>query len=116
MAETTRCFLCGSPDVASAEGFDSAQEPKVERYRVLLSALAISSDASAIQLPIDLPDAEKEAIGAWTRDERCTHGGLVQTTGIEPVRASPRDFKGSVAALNLARPELRQKRAERGWR
>jgi hypothetical protein len=23
---------------------------------------------------------------------------------------------GSVAALNLARPELRQKRAERGWR
>jgi hypothetical protein len=25
-------------------------------------------------------------------------------------------FQGSVAALNLARPELRQERAERGWR
>ena len=60
------CLFCGSPDDATAETFDAGQEPKVEKYRVLLSDLAASSASSAIKTPIDLPDGLKEAIETWT--------------------------------------------------
>jgi hypothetical protein len=34
------CLFSGSPDDAAAESVDTAQEPKIERYRVFLSELA----------------------------------------------------------------------------
>ena len=60
------CLFCGSPDDLATEGLDVGQEPKVERYRMLLSELASSSAAPAAETLIDLPDGLREAIEAWT--------------------------------------------------
>jgi hypothetical protein len=66
---TLLCLFCGLPDDVTAESFDAGQEPKVERYRALLSDLAASStSSSAIRTPIDLPEGLKEAIETWTRN------------------------------------------------
>jgi len=62
------CLFCSLPDDVTAESFDVGQEPKVERYRALLSDLAASSTSLPIKTPIDLPEGLKEAIGTWTRD------------------------------------------------
>ena len=62
------CLFCGLPDDVTAESFDAGQEPKVERYRALLSDLAASSTRTAIKTPIDLPEGVKEAIEIWTRN------------------------------------------------
>ncbi len=62
------CLFCGLPNDATAESFDTGQEPKVERYRALLSDLAASSTSQAIKTPIDLPEGLKEAIEIWTRN------------------------------------------------
>ena len=64
---TLLCLFCGQPDDVTAESFDAGQEPKVERYRALLSDLAASSTSSAINTPIDLPEGLREAIETWTR-------------------------------------------------
>ncbi len=61
------CLFGGSPNDETAETFDAGQEPKVERYRALLSDLAASSTSSAINAPIDLPEGLREAIETWTR-------------------------------------------------
>ncbi len=60
------CLFCGLPDDVTAESLDAGQEPKVERYRALLSDLA-SSPNLAMKTPIDLPEGLREAIEAWTR-------------------------------------------------
>ena len=61
------CLFSGSPDDdAAAESVDTAQEPKVERYRAFLSELASSGTASETKAPIDLPAGLKEAIETWT--------------------------------------------------
>jgi hypothetical protein len=65
---TLLCLFCGLPDDVTAGSFDVGQEPKVERYRALLSDLAVSSTGSAIKTPIDLPEGLKEAIETWTRN------------------------------------------------
>ena len=62
------CLFWGSPDDATAEGFDAAQEPKVERYRALLSELAPPRMAPETRTPIDLPEGLKEAVEEWTRN------------------------------------------------
>ena len=62
------CLFCSLPNDVTAESFDAGQEPKVDRYRALLSDLAASSTSSAIKTPIDLPDGLKEAIETWTRN------------------------------------------------
>jgi hypothetical protein len=62
------CLFCGLSDDATAGSFDAGQEPKVERYRALLSDLAVSSTSTAIKTPIDLPEGLKEAIEIWTRN------------------------------------------------
>ena len=62
------CLFCGLSDDATAKSFDAGQEPKVERYRALLSDLAASSTSTAIKTPIDLPEGLKEAIEIWTRN------------------------------------------------
>ena len=59
------CLFSGSPDDAM-EGIDTAQEPKVERYRAFLSELASSGTASETTALIDLPAGLKEAIETWT--------------------------------------------------
>lgn len=61
------CLFCGSPDDPSSEGYDAMQEPKVERYRILLFELASSSPTLGVSAPIDLPDGLKEAVEKWTR-------------------------------------------------
>jgi hypothetical protein len=61
------CLFGGSPNDGKAETFDAGQEPKVERYRALLSDLAASSTSSANNTPIDLPEGLREAIETWTR-------------------------------------------------
>jgi hypothetical protein len=61
------CLFWGSPDDATAEGYDAAQEPKVERYRALLSELASSRTTLETKIPIDLPEGLKESIEEWTR-------------------------------------------------
>jgi hypothetical protein len=60
------CLFSGSPDDAAAESIDTAQEPKVERYRAFLAELASSGTASETKAPIDLPKDLKEAIENWT--------------------------------------------------
>jgi hypothetical protein len=62
------CLFCGQPDDVTTESFDAGQEPKVERYRALLSDLAASSTSSAIKTPTDLPEDLKEVIEIWTRN------------------------------------------------
>ena len=59
------CLFSGSPDDAM-ENVDTAQAPKIERYRAFLSELASSGTASETKAPIDLPAGLKEAIENWT--------------------------------------------------
>ena len=59
------CLFSGSPDDAM-ESVDTAQEPKIERYRAFLSELASSGTASETTALIDLPAGLKEAIETWT--------------------------------------------------
>jgi len=59
------CLFSGSPDDASAEGIDAAQE-KTERYRSLLSELASTGASSSSETASDLPEGLKQAIDAWT--------------------------------------------------
>jgi len=63
------CLFCGSPDDVTTEGFDPAQEPKVERYRMLLSQLASLRAVATTSVPIHLPEGLKEAIDDWTRSQ-----------------------------------------------
>jgi hypothetical protein len=60
------CLFSGSPDDAAAESIDTAQDPKIERYRAFLSELASSGTASETTALIDLPAGLKEAIETWT--------------------------------------------------
>jgi hypothetical protein len=60
------CLFSGSLDDAAAESIDTGQDPKIERYRALLSELACSGTASESTAPIDLPAGLKEAIETWT--------------------------------------------------
>jgi hypothetical protein len=60
------CLFCGSAVDVAAEDFDAAQQPKVERYRVLLSELTAAGEPRAVEAATDLPDGLKEAIEAWT--------------------------------------------------
>jgi hypothetical protein len=62
------CLFSGTPDDPTAEGFNAAEEPKVERYRTLLSELASSATVPRAKTPIDLPEGLKEAIEDWTRN------------------------------------------------
>jgi hypothetical protein len=59
------CLFSGSPDDAM-ESVDTAQDPKIERYRAFLSELASSGTASETTALIDLPAGLKEAIENWT--------------------------------------------------
>jgi hypothetical protein len=63
------CLFGGSPDDVTAESIDAAQEPKVERYRTLLSELAPPGMAQSTKAAIDLPEDLKEAIENWTGNE-----------------------------------------------
>jgi hypothetical protein len=63
------CLFGGSPNDVTAEGFDAPQEPKVEKYRALISELGMSSGNLADEAPIDLPAGLREAIEDWTRNE-----------------------------------------------
>ncbi|WP_114948780.1 hypothetical protein [Microvirga calopogonii] len=60
------CLFSGAPDDDAAESVGRAQEPKVERYRALLTELASSGTALQTKAPIDLPAGLKEAIETWT--------------------------------------------------
>jgi hypothetical protein len=62
------CLFCGSPDDVTAEDCASTQEPKVERYRALLSEMASSRENVGTKAPIDLPEGLREAIEDWTRN------------------------------------------------
>jgi hypothetical protein len=46
------CLFCGSPDDLSAEGYYATQEPKVERYRILLSELTSLPPALGPRAPM----------------------------------------------------------------
>jgi hypothetical protein len=63
------CLFSGTPDDLPAEGFTATGEPKVERYRALLTELASSAAVPGAKTPIDLPEGIKEAIDAWTADK-----------------------------------------------
>jgi hypothetical protein len=60
------CLFCGFPNNMTPESSDTLQEPKVEKYRILLGELASSGTVSAVEALIDLPEGLKEAIEVWT--------------------------------------------------
>lgn len=57
----------GPLDDATAEGLDTSQKRKIERYRTLLCELASPDPRLEAKAPIDLPERLKNAIEDWTR-------------------------------------------------